>query len=146
MWNDLADGENEIEVTSCYEAVNLGRPGIAQFAFRLFLNELSGNFAKRFHVGAPAMNVKEPLRDVAEHVSQLIRAHRGVRSECGKHRLEAVTVILPRKVGQVAGAGVLAALIRRDGEDAIARAEFGERIRKQLLQLLPREICFGASN
>jgi hypothetical protein len=82
------------------------------------------------------MHVKEALRYIAKHVFELIGAHGGVRPECGEDCFEADAIVLPRIFGQVAGAGVLTALIRRNGENPIARAQLGERNLKQLPQLL----------
>jgi hypothetical protein len=82
------------------------------------------------------MDVEEVLRHIAEHARQLVRAHSGVGTESREHGLEAVAVILPRVVGELACAGVFSALIGWDGENVMARAEFAERVREQELQLL----------
>jgi hypothetical protein len=55
-----------------------------------------------------------------------------VSSERRENGFEAVAVIEPCEVGEVAGAGVFAALIGRNGEYAASGAEFGERFSEKL--------------
>ena len=96
---NLTYGEDEIEVTPGYEAVDLRRPRITQFAFGLFSNEFDWNFAKSFYIGAPVVDMEEALRDIAEHVGELVRVHCRVCAESGQHSFEAVTVVLPGTAG-----------------------------------------------
>jgi hypothetical protein len=54
----------------------------------------------------------------------------------GKHGFETLAVMLPSVPGQIARSRVFAALIRRNGEDAVAWPQLGKHIVQQRLQLL----------
>ena len=91
------------------------------------------------------MNAKESLRHIAEHARNLIGAHGGMGAESGKNGLKAVAIVLPCIARQLAGARVLAALVGRHGEHAIALAQLGKALREQIFQLLRRQIGVDAS-
>jgi hypothetical protein len=54
-------------------------------------------------------------------------------SDSGKNRLQTVAIVLVDIAGEFAGAGVLAALVWRNGKDAMALAEFGEALNEQIV-------------
>src|SRR5438128_6080410 len=67
MWDDLANRENEIELSASDEPVYLGRPVIIEAPFRLFADEIAGNNSDGFHILAPLMNMEEGAGHIAEH-------------------------------------------------------------------------------
>ena len=92
------------------------------------------------------MNAEEIEGHLAEHMRNLVRAHGGVRAESGQNRLEPVAVVPPCVAGQLACAGVLAGLIGRDSQHVVARAELGQALNQQIVQLPGRQIGIDASN
>jgi hypothetical protein len=73
------------------------------------------------------MNMEEVLRDIAEHVRNLVRPHGRVCPESREHSLQAIAIILPSVASQFAGAGMFAALIGRNCENPVASSEFAKR-------------------
>src|SRR5882724_8561413 len=143
--DDLADGENEIEVALCDEPVHLRRPCIVQLAFRLLVDEFRRNLAQSFDVGSPVMHAEKLLRHGAEHSSDLFRLHGRMGAKSGQNRLQPVAVIHPRVARQVAGAGVHAALVGRYNEHAASLSKLHQTFHKQAVQLR-KEIAFDTAH
>ena len=128
------------------ELVDLRRPGVVELAFRLLADELARDFAECLDIGAPVVNLEQVLRHGGKHVRDLVGAHGRVRADGGKNGFEFVAIVLVDVAGEFAGAGVFAALVGRDGEDALAIAELGEALDQQIVQLPRSEIGIDASN
>jgi hypothetical protein len=68
-----------------------------------------------------------------------------MRAESGKNGFETRAEVLPRGAGQLAGAGVSAALIGRDNKNSAAVSERCKGSGKQFIQLFRRKIGIGTS-
>ena len=102
----------------------------------------AGNLAECLDIGAPVVHAEEFGRHVAVHVLELRGLHGGMGAESGEHRFHAVAVVLPGVASEVAGAGMEAGHVRRNGQHALSFAELGQALREQIVQLRRREIGF----
>src|SRR5580698_1740081 len=65
--HDLSDRKHEIEAALRDQAIDLRRPRVVEFAFRLLTDKFRRDFAKRFDIDAPVMHAEERVRHLAEH-------------------------------------------------------------------------------
>src|ERR1017187_9856335 len=136
MRHYLADREDKVEASSGDETVNLRRPGKVQLALRLLANVGHRDLADCLDIGSPVVNAEKVLRDFTKHMLDLVRLHGGMRADGGKHRLEAVAVVLPDVTGEFTGAGLSTAHIGRNSNHAVSSPEFCQAFGKQVFQLL----------
>ena len=129
-----------------WEMSLLGRPRVIQLVFRLLADEFRRDFAEGLDIGSPVMDAEEFLRDPGEHASELIGAHGSVGADGRKDCFEFVAVVLKDMARELAGAGVFAALVGGHGENAAARAQSGEGLIEQFLQLLWGDVGIDAAD
>ncbi len=142
--HDLANGENQVEAALSNQPVHLRRPRVVQLAFRLLADKFRRNLAQSLNIGSPVMHAKKLLRYYAEHSLDLIGLHGGMCAEGGQHRLQPITVEFPCVTRQVAGAGVHAAVVGRNDEDAVPWSQSCQAFRKKILQLW-KQIAFESA-
>ena len=69
------------------QPIDLRGPRVVQLAFGLFIDELGGDLAECFDIGAPVVDAKEFGRHIAVHVVKLRGLHGRMRAERGEHWL-----------------------------------------------------------
>jgi hypothetical protein len=124
--HDLADGEDQIIAGVHDAAIDLDRNGIAPEPLGDLAQIAARDLAQLFNVGAPVMNEKPTVRNVAEHCGGLLLRYGGVGAERGEnvHRAAAFGERMVIDVRDKTRIGKKPREIRRDQQHTAQRSAF----------------------
>src|ERR1035438_3595843 len=140
VWDDLADGQDQIVFAGPDKIGQLRRPGKIHRAAGHLLHEFARHFADGGDARAPVMPPEQALRHAGEHLRDLRRRHGRMRAQRRQNVRQMFSIIIVNKFGQHPRVGMKAGEIRGNDEHPLARAKVVEGMRQSFSQVVQGQL------